>query len=99
MTCFGDRLNIVNAKFAKDEQPLDQQCTCYCCQNFSRAYIRHLVISKEMLAATLLSIHNLHTMINLAADIRQAILDGEFEEFANHFFQVRSERGLDQDSK
>jgi queuine tRNA-ribosyltransferase len=99
MTCFGDRLNIVNAKFAKDEQPLDQQCTCYCCQNFSRAYIRHLVISKEMLAATLLSIHNLHTMINLAAHIRQAILDGEFEEFANHFFQARSERGLDQDSK
>ncbi len=99
MTRFGDRLNIVNAKFAKDEQPLGQQCTCYSCQNFSRAYIRHLVISKEMLAATLLSIHNLHTMINLAADIRQAILDGEFEEFANHFFQVRSERGLDQDSK
>ena len=91
MTRFGDRLNIVNAQYAKDEQPLGQQCTCYSCQNFTRAYIRHLVISKEMLAATLLSIHNLHTMINLAADIRQAILDGEFEEFANHFFQVRSE--------
>jgi queuine tRNA-ribosyltransferase len=95
----GDRLNIVNAKFAKDEQPLDHQCTCYCCQNFSRAYIRHLAIAKEILTATLLSIHNLHTMISLAADIRQAIFEGNFEEFADHFFQVRTERGFDQDSK
>ena len=98
MIRYGDRLNIVNAKFAKDEEPLDHQCSCYCCQNFSRAYIRHLAIAKEMLAATLLSIHNLHTMINLAADIRQAIFEGNFEEFVDHFFQVRTERGFDQDS-
>ena len=98
MIRYGDRLNIINAKFAQDEQPLDHQCTCYCCQNFSRAYIRHLAIAKEMLAATLLSIHNLHTMISLAADIRQAIFEGNFEEFADHFFQVRTERGFDQDS-
>lgn len=98
MIRYGDRLNIVNAKFAKDEEPLDHQCSCYCCQNFSRAYIRHLAIAKEMLAATLLSIHNLHTMINLAADIRKAIFEGNFEEFADHFFQVQTERGFDQDS-
>ena len=90
MTRYGGRLNIVNAQYAKDKQPLDQGCTCYTCQHFSRAYLRHLVISKEMLAATLLSIHNLHTMINLASDIRQAILDGEFEEFCIHFLQVHS---------
>ena len=97
MTRYGGRLNIVNAQYAKDEQPLDQMCACYTCQNFSRAYLRHLVISKEMLAATLLSIHNLHTMINLAADIRQAILDGKFEEFCNHFLQVHSEIKASQD--
>ena len=91
MTRFGARLNIVNAQYARDEQPLDQQCTCYTCQNFSRAYIRHLIISKEMLAATLLSIHNLHTLIDLTHDMRQSILAGQFEDFANHFHQVRAE--------
>ena len=91
MTRFGARLNIVNAQYTRDEQPLDQQCTCYTCQNFSRAYIRHLIISKEMLAATLLSIHNLHTLIDLTHDIRQSILTGQFEDFANHFHQVRAE--------
>jgi len=91
ITRFGGRLNIVNAQYARDEQPLDQQCACYTCQYFSRAYIRHLIISKEMLAATLLSIHNLHTLINLAHDIRQSILAGEFEDFANHFHQVRAD--------
>jgi queuine tRNA-ribosyltransferase len=91
MTRYGDRLNILNAQYAKDEQPIDQACTCYCCQNFSRAYLRHLAISKEMLAATLLSIHNLHTMIKLAQDIRQSILDGEFEEFCTHYRQVNTE--------
>lgn len=94
MTRFGERLNIVNAKYTQDEQPIDQQCTCYSCQHFSRAYLRHLINSKEMLAATLLSIHNLHTMINLAGDIRQSILDGNFDQFANHFHQARNELGL-----
>lgn len=91
MTRFGERLNIVNAQYARDEQPLDQQCACYTCQHFSRAYLRHLIISKEMLAATLLSIHNLHTLINLTHDIRQSIIAGQFEDFANHFHQVRGE--------
>lgn len=97
MTRFGGRLNIVNAQYAKEEQPLDQECACYTCQNFSRAYLRHLVISKEILAATLLSIHNLHTLINIAADIRQAILDGEFEEFCSHFLKVHSDIKANQD--
>jgi len=96
MNRYGDRLNIVNAQYARDRQPLDQQCTCYTCQNFSRAYIRHLIISKEMLAATLLSIHNLHTLIKLADDIRQSILIGEFDDFVHNFHQVRSELELRQ---
>jgi queuine tRNA-ribosyltransferase len=96
MNRYGDRLNIVNAQYARDRQPLDQQCTCYTCQNFSRAYIRHLIISKEMLAATLLSIHNLHTLIKLADDIRQSILIGEFDDFVHNFHQVRTELELRQ---
>ena len=95
MTRYGQRLNVVNAQYTRDAQPLDQQCDCYTCQNFSRAYLRHLIISKEMLAATLLSIHNLHTLINLAHDIRLSILAGNFDDFANRFFQIRSELELD----
>jgi len=84
---YGERLNIVNAQFARDDAPLDRECTCYTCQNFSRAYLRHLVIAKEILAATLLSIHNLHIMISLARDIRQSIVNGKFNEFMAHFHE------------
>lgn len=79
------RLNLVNAVFAKDPLPIDATCTCYTCQNFSRAYLRHLIIAKEMLSATLLSIHNLHTLLQLMKDIRQAIFENRFELFANEF--------------
>jgi queuine tRNA-ribosyltransferase len=81
------RLNLVNATYAKDESPIDDQCTCYTCKNFSRSYIRHLIIAKEMLSATLLSIHNLHTLISLADEIRSSILQGTFTEFEKNFFQ------------
>ena len=73
------RLNLKNATFARDERPIDQNCTCYTCQTFTRAYIRHLVVAKELLAGTLLSIHNLHALIRLVKDMRVAILDGSFE--------------------
>lgn len=78
----GGRMNMKNLKFAKDQGPVDEGCTCYTCQTFTRAYIRHLIMAKEMLAATLLSIHNLHTLIHLAKDMRTAITKGEFEQFA-----------------
>jgi queuine tRNA-ribosyltransferase len=91
MTRFGRRLNIVNAKYARDPNPIDEICQCYTCQNFSRAYIRHLSIAKEMLAATLLSIHNLHTLITMMNDIRQAIMEQRFSEFYNKYFQLRSQ--------
>jgi queuine tRNA-ribosyltransferase len=77
----GERLNLRNAPFAEDEGPIDQDCTCYTCRNFSRAYLRHLIVAREMLSATLLSIHNLHTLIQLAADLRLAILEGRFSDF------------------
>jgi len=85
------RLNLVNANFAKDENPIDEACVCYTCRNFSRAYLRHLIVAKEMLSATLLSIHNLHTLIQLAMDMRQAILENRFEQFANQFFSERQQ--------
>ncbi len=85
MTRFG-RLNMVNAVFAHDPAPIDDNCGCYTCQHFSRAYIRHLIIAREMLAATLLSIHNLYTLLALVRDMRQAILDGQFDGFTQDYF-------------
>jgi queuine tRNA-ribosyltransferase len=87
----GGRLNLRNAQFARDEQPVEMGCACYCCLNFSRAYVRHLVVAGEMLAATLLSIHNLHSLIRLAGEMRQAILNDTFEDFAGAYLQ-RDER-------
>jgi queuine tRNA-ribosyltransferase len=83
------RLNIANAVFIKDPKPIDEACSCYTCQHFSRAYLRHLVITKEILSATLLSIHNLHTLIQLAKDIRLAILEERFNNFCTEFFALR----------
>ena len=94
MTRYGKRLNVVNAQFARDPQPIDEDCQCYTCHNFSRAYIRHLIIAKEMLSATLLSIHNLHTLIKLTTDIRQAILADQFTDFANDYFQNANQNGV-----
>ena len=94
MTRYGKRLNVVNAQFARDPQPIDEDCQCYTCHNFSRAYIRHLIIAKEMLSATLLSIHNLHTLIKLTSDIRQAILADQFTDFANDYFQNANQNGV-----
>lgn len=78
----GGRLNLKNAPFARDQRPIDENCTCYTCRTFTRAYLRHLIVSKEMLSATLLSLHNLHTLLQLARDMRQAILEGRFAQFS-----------------
>ncbi len=78
----GERLNLKNAEFARETKAIDPDCKCYTCATFSRAYLRHLIIAKEMLSATLLSIHNLHTLIQLSSDMRQAILKGNFSAFA-----------------
>ena len=79
------RMNMMNAQFARDERPISDNCTCYTCQNYSRAYIRHLIQSREFLSGTLLSIHNIHTLLDLARKLRQSILDGQFDEFSNHY--------------
>lgn len=92
---FGERLNLVNANFAKDPSPIEDDCECYTCQNFSRAYIRHLIVAKEMLSATLLSIHNLFTLIKLLQDIRNAITEDKFDVFCDQYSQRRTELGLE----
>jgi len=82
MLANGRRLNMRRKEFARDPRPIDETCTCYTCQHFSRAYIRHLIVAKEMLAATLLSIHNLHTLVQLAHEMREAIIAGRFDAWA-----------------
>lgn len=81
------RLNLMNAAFARDPQPIDPDCACYTCRNFSRAYLRHLIVAREFLAATLMTIHNLHALLQLTHEMRQAILEGRFDQFAAQFFQ------------
>lgn len=73
------RLNMMNAGFARDSRPIDETCDCYTCKTFTRAYIRHLIVAKELLAGTLLSIHNLRALIRLMELIRGYIADGSFE--------------------
>jgi queuine tRNA-ribosyltransferase len=79
------RMNMMNAQFARDGRPISETCTCYTCQTHSRAYIRHLIQAREMLSGTLLSIHNLHTLLNLAARLREAIFAGQYADFARQY--------------
>lgn len=80
----GERWNLKNAQFREDYTPLDPSCDCYTCQNFSRAYLCHLVRSREILAYTLLSIHNITELIRFTQRIREAILSDRFvTEFAD----------------
>jgi queuine tRNA-ribosyltransferase len=72
------RLNLRNARFARDPAPLDDECDCPACTRFSRAYIRHLVNQNELLGLRLLSLHNLRFVLELARGARDAILRGEF---------------------
>jgi queuine tRNA-ribosyltransferase len=79
------RMNMMNAQYARDERPISETCNCYTCQTHSRAYIRHLIQSREMLSGTLLSIHNIHTLLNLAGRLREAIMAGDYNGFAQGY--------------
>src|SRR5690349_13269725 len=74
------RFNIPGARYKRDFTPIDPECDCYTCANYSRAYIRHLFKAKEMLSATLCTIHNERFVIRLVDQIRAAIVAGEFDE-------------------
>ncbi len=77
------RLNIKNAAYASDFKPVDEECSCYGCRSFTRAYIRHLVKSDEILALQLASIHNLTFYLRLVAGAREAILERRFAAWKN----------------
>lgn len=83
-------IRIRNAKFKNDERPLDDQCTCYTCQNFSRAYLHHLDRSKEILGAQLNTIHNLHYYLDLMRQMREAIEQDRFEAWVLEFEAQRA---------
>jgi queuine tRNA-ribosyltransferase len=88
----GERWNLKNARFREDFTPLDETCPCYACQTFSRAYISHLLRAREILAYTLLSIHNITELIRFTQLIRNAIMAGEFtHKFAHWLTAVPSE--------
>lgn len=86
MTSHG-RINIKNKKFEEDFRPLDDSCSCYTCRHFSRAYIRHQFKAGEMMAAMLLSEHNLHFLIHMMAGMRQAIEEDRFTEYKKDFYE------------
>ena len=73
------RLNLRNARHRTDERPLDAQCGCVACRRFSRAYIRHLFVTDELLGLRLLSLHNVHFLIALMRRARAAVQDGTFQ--------------------
>lgn len=85
------KLVIKNAQYEKDPGPIDAECGCYTCRNFSRAYLRHLFMAGEMLAPRLNTIHNLHYYASLVREMRQAIGEGKFGEFKRRFFSLRAE--------
>jgi len=82
------RINLLNAQFKEDFSPLDPSCECDTCKNYSRAYLAHLFRAKEILGATLLSVHNLYFLVNLVKKLRQAIVDGDFEDEKNKLLEI-----------
>lgn len=81
------RLVVKNASFKDDFTPLDHECDCYTCKNYSRAYLRHLVNVNEILGARLLSYHNLYFLLKLCENIRQAIMEDRFLEYKEEFYK------------
>ena len=85
MTSIG-RVNIKNAKYERDFEPLDRECDCYTCRNYSKSYLRHLFKANEILSSILLSTHNLHFLVKMTKNIRKAILEDRFFEYKAEFY-------------
>lgn len=79
------RISLRNQIYREDTAPLVEGCGCYCCQNFTRAYLRHLVVSRELLGHYLLSLHNVFFLLQHVRDMRQAIIEGRLERYVHHF--------------
>jgi queuine tRNA-ribosyltransferase len=82
-------INISNARHRQDTGPVDPECGCYTCRHYSRAYLRHLYMSKELLAYRLNTIHNIHYYTQLMADVREAVSENRFEAFRRDFYGKR----------
>jgi len=79
------RLRLTNRRYRRDLYPVDTRCSCYCCRNFTRAYLHHLFRANEVLSATLSAIHNVHFYLEMMADVRAAIEAGDFARFKREF--------------
>jgi len=84
-------MNIKRAEYVEDPQPVDPECTCYTCRNYSRAYLRHLYVAKELLSYRLNTLHNIHYFMELMQDVRGAIEQDRFLEFKKVFYKQRKE--------
>jgi queuine tRNA-ribosyltransferase len=93
-TSYGE-ISIRNAQYKEDDRPLDSDCSCYTCQNFSRAYLRHLFMAKEILAIRLNVEHNLYYYTALMRKLREAIEKDTLPQFCKDFFQARRSRDAD----
>ena len=80
------KLVVRNATYEKDFTPLDDECDCYTCRNYTRAYIRHLIKAGEILGARLLSMHNLRFLVHLMEQVRESIEQDRFSEFREEFY-------------
>lgn len=94
---FQGRMRIQHSRYRRDMFPIDTRCTCYTCQNFSRAYLRHLFTIREVLANTLASIHNIHFYQTLMARARAAIQEGTFVQFKRQFLENYMPEDVDAD--
>ena len=81
------RINLKNAKYTEDFTPIEEGCDCYACQNYTKAYIRHLIKANETLGGRLLSIHNIRFLIRLTENLRQAIKEDRLLAFRDEFYQ------------
>ena len=88
-TAFTSRGKVVvrNSSYREDFTPLDPECGCYCCKNYTKAYLRHLVNVGEMLSAQLLSLHNITFLHKLMSGMRRAIFDDDLQNFAKEFYK------------
>jgi queuine tRNA-ribosyltransferase len=87
-TSFG-KVNIKNAKYADDSGPLDPECPCEACTDYSRAYLRHLFVCNELLSARLNTVHNLTFYVGLMKQMRAAILENRFDDWAQNFYRSK----------
>jgi len=89
------RLVIRNAQYADDYGPLDPHCSCYTCSNYTRAYIRHLIKADETFGIRLTTYHNLHFLLELMREVRQAIREDRLLDFRDEFFETYGLNGND----